>query len=409
MSDDVSVLDILLHGARIGTLTRTAGDRTLFAFTDSYIADRQRPTLSLSFKDDSGALITDLAPRQTQIEPFFSNLLPEGRLRTYLARRAGVKEMREFFLLWMLGQDLPGAVRAVPAEGQAWPDSGGIATEQPEAAATRRNNALRFSLAGVQLKFSAIKDARRGLTIPAKGVGGAWIVKLPSSSYAMLPENEFSIMTLAGKLGMTVPRVELVDPREIENLPDGIGDIDGKAFVIERFDRLQDGGAVHMEDFTQVLDVYPDGKYDSTNYRSIAKVIAAEAPDDVPEFIRRLVFNALIGNNDMHMKNWSLMYPDRTRARLAPAYDFVSTIPYLPSHEAALNFSRTRRFDELDADELSHLAIKALLPQKQVLDVARETVALFHQHWTAEKNNLLLSKKAVAAIDAHLRTIPLAR
>ncbi len=406
---DVSVLDILLHGERIGTLTRTAGDRTLFAFSETYIADPQRSTLSLSFKDEFGELVTDLTPRQTQIEPFFSNLLPEGALRTYLARRAGVKEMREFFLLWILGQDLPGAVTALPAEGQVWPDNAHDTLEESEAAARRRNNALRFSLAGVQLKFSAIKDAKRGLTIPAKGVGGAWIVKLPSSSYAMLPENEFSIMTLAAKVGMDVPRIELVDPREIENLPDGIGKIDGKAFVIERFDRLQEGGAVHMEDFTQVLDVYPDGKYDSTNYRSIARVIAAEAPADIPEFIRRLVFNALIGNNDMHMKNWSLMYPDRRHARLAPAYDFVSTVPYMASQEAALNFSRTRRFDEFDEAELAHLAARALLPRKQVLDVARETVALFHQHWAREKKNLLLSKKSIAAIEAHVKTIPLAR
>lgn len=49
------------------------------------------------------------------------------------------------------------------------------------------------------------------------------------------------------------------------------------------------------------------------------------------------------------------------------------------------------------------------MPQKQVLDVARETVALFHQHWAKEKKNLLLSKKAVAAIEAHVKTIPLAR
>lgn len=49
--------------------------------------------------------------------PFFSNLLPEGPLRTYLARRAGVKEVREFFLLLVLGQDLAGAITARPVQG----------------------------------------------------------------------------------------------------------------------------------------------------------------------------------------------------------------------------------------------------------------------------------------------------
>ena len=59
--------------------------------------------------------------------------------------------------------------------------------------------ALRFSLAGVQLKFSAIKNGAKngGLVIPAQGVGGEWIVKLPSTRFEGVPENEYSMMSLA--------------------------------------------------------------------------------------------------------------------------------------------------------------------------------------------------------------------
>ena len=53
--------------------------------------------------------------------PFFSNLLPEGHLRDYLAERAGVNPKREFFLLWVLGRDLPGALTIEAADGEAWP------------------------------------------------------------------------------------------------------------------------------------------------------------------------------------------------------------------------------------------------------------------------------------------------
>jgi serine/threonine-protein kinase HipA len=121
-----------------------------------------------------------------------------------------------------------------------------------------------------------------------------------------------------------------------------------------------------------------------------------------------LTFNTLIGNADTHLKNWSMTYPDRRNAALAPAYDFVSTIPYIPDRNAALNFSRTKRFDEFSEDELAHLAAKALLPEKLVLDTARETVALFHQHWQAEKANLPLSADVIQAIEGHLKTIPIA-
>jgi serine/threonine-protein kinase HipA len=65
-------------------------------------------------------------------------------------------------------------------------------------------------------------------------------------------------------------------------------------------------------------------------------VIAAEAPDDAPEFIRRLTFSALIGNADMHLMNWSLIYPDRRTPQLSPAYDVWSTVVYLEDPHAAL-------------------------------------------------------------------------
>ena len=122
---DVSVLEVLLNGEPIGTLTRVGADRTLFSFNDAYAANEQRPTLGLGFKDETGGLITEFRPVQSKVMPFFSNLLPEGPLRKYLAERAGVNEKREFFLLWVLGRDLPGAVAVRPSDGEAWPADAG--------------------------------------------------------------------------------------------------------------------------------------------------------------------------------------------------------------------------------------------------------------------------------------------
>ena len=92
-------LAVRLHGKRIGVITRFAGDRHLFAFDEAYVNDNNRPTLSLSFKSSSGGLVTSVRPYNVRLPPFFSNLLPEGHLREYLAARAGVKPGREFFLL----------------------------------------------------------------------------------------------------------------------------------------------------------------------------------------------------------------------------------------------------------------------------------------------------------------------
>lgn len=402
---DVSVLNVALYGKVIATLTRVAGDRSLFAFTDDYIGDLQRPTLGLFFKDQFGALRTDFPPVQTKILPFLSNLLPEGHLRRYLAERAGVHPEREFFLLWALGQDLSGAVTVTPADGEAWP---------PDAMAPRgekpapQDNRLRFSLAGVQLKFSAVASARGGLTVPASGIGGDWIVKLPSRDYAGVPENEYSMMRLASLLGMDVPKVDLIDIDSISGLPETTRRFGNKAFVIERFDRLPGGGRVHIEDFAQVFGVYGTDKYKTASLRSIAKVLAAEGTDaDIREFIRRLTFNTLIGNGDMHLKNWSLIYRDQRTASLAPAYDFVSTIPYIPGDRFALAYSRTKEFSGFDEDELSHLAAKAALPRKMVLDTAREMAADFRAVWEREKGHLPMLGEVREAIDALLPTLPI--
>jgi serine/threonine-protein kinase HipA len=343
------------------------------------------------------------------VPPFFSNLLPEGPLREFLAKQAGVNPRREFFLLWILGRDLPGALTVRAADGEAWPPEPDGEPDKKER--ERRANVLRFSLAGVQLKFSAVTSDRKngGLTIPATGVGGSWIVKLPSARFERVPENEYAMMTLAARLGMDVPEVQLIDTDAIEGLPEGIGKLSGPALAVKRFDRTEEG-PVHIEDFAQVFGVFPDDKYQKASYRLIAGVLGVETGDEgAAEFIRRLVFNTLIGNADMHLKNWSLIYPDRRTVRLSPAYDFVSTVPYIADENAALKYARTRRMSELTYDELAYLAAKARLPEKLILDTAAATVEGFTSLWAAEKAHLPLSRETVAAIDKHIGTIPLAR
>ena len=408
MTNHVSTLNVLLYGEPIATITNVGNDRTLFAFMDSYIHDESRPVLGLGFKDALGGLLTNFKPTQTKLTPFFSNLLPEETMRHYLAERAGVNPAREFFLLWVLGQDLAGAITVEPADGEALPPN----VQQDIDDEMKIDVPMRFSLAGVQLKFSAVQQANGGLTIPATGQGGSWIVKLPSSRFDAVPENEYSMMELARMLGMDVPETELLPINQIANIPDGIGKFgdafkNAQAFVIKRFDRAGDQ-AVHIEDFAQVFGVYPQDKYKKASMRNIAQVIGIEGQnEDIAEFTRRLVFNTLIGNADMHLKNWSVIYKDKRTASIAPAYDFVSTIPYIPDDSTSLKVSRSKKFSDFTLDELSHLAAKAMLPEKLVLDTAKQTVAGFHEIWAKEKAHLPLTKSMIEAIETHLRSIPL--
>ena len=404
---DIDVLRVQLYGETIGTITRLPGDRNLFAFEQSYIDDPERPTLSLSFKSAFGELVTNVPPVQTRLPPFFSNLMPEGSMRDLLAERAHVNPVREFFLAWVLGQDLPGALKLVPTNGEVVPSDDGTEVAVHDGSEGDEVPALRFSLAGVQLKFSAVQEASGGLTIPVDGTGGHWIVKLPSARFKHVPENEFAMMELARRIGIEVPETGIVNIQDIAGLPKGMNTIGNTAFVTKRFDRTDNGDVVHMEDFAQVFNVFPEQKYKNASYGNIAKILWIETGErGVAEFIRRFIFNALIGNADMHLKNWSLLYPDRHAAVLSPAYDFVSTIAYLPDDKMALTFAGSKLFESLTLEQMKRFSAKTGLPEKLTLDITTQTVAAFREVWKAS-GDLPVDDFVRERIDAHLGRIPI--
>lgn len=391
--------DEQVAGRQIGAITRLAGDRHVFAFDEAYIDDPGRPTLSLSFKSQTGGVATAIRPYSMRVPPFFSNLLPEGHLRDYLAARAGVKPEREFFLLAALGDDLPGAV-TVHEDGAG--DHAAAADDRDD----DRINALRFSLAGVQLKFSAIMEATGGLTIPASGVGGGWIVKLPSARFPAIPENEFAMMELARRIGIEVPKLDLMLVEAIAGLPEEARAVAGKALVVERFDRTANGGRIHMEDFAQVFGIFPDDKYDKRSYASIAAVLAAEIGEAaVVDFMRRLTFSILIGNADMHLKNWSLLYPDGRKPVLAPAYDYVSTVSYLPKQQLALGFGRSKTMDDITPDQVRCFADAARLSVPFLWETILRTVHETRAAWRDHAARDLLPIDLRKALQAHMEVV----
>ena len=402
------VLEVALYGKRIGTLTLLPGDQTLFVFDQEYVDDLQRPTLSLSFKDVMGGLITDIRRTRTRLPPFFSNLLPEGALRDYLATKTGINPSREFLLLWMLGKDLPGAITILAADG-ATPSFD--RDEKKENEEPSQSGEYHFSLAGVQLKFSGMVNASGGATIPAAGVGGSWIIKLPSTIFDRVPENEFAMMELARAIGITVPEVRLIPLEAIQGVPQNRRQQGGnQALAVKRFDRTDSGDKVHIEDFAQIFGVYPENKYERASYRNLAEVIWLETGESgLTEFIRRLVFNSLIGNGDMHLKNWSLIYPDRRAAQVSPGYDFVSTIAYLPDEKLALTLAHSKQITALSLNELTWFAAKARLPEKQVLDTAKETVRRFLEVWYRSETAEQIEESVRAPIQQLLEHIPLVK
>ena len=400
-------VEVYLNQYYIGVLSQLLDGRTVLSFDEQYLLDRSRPTLSLSYQNILRDVRTsaNLISPSGKLSPFFSNLLPEGKLRTYLAARAGVRETQEFSLLVALSEDLSGATVLRGDKGVPLPDE---PSGDPELSLSAGKGKLRFSLAGVQLKFSGDLINSK-LVIPARGVGGHWVVKLPSPSFPHLNELEYSMLRLAEEIGITVAENKLLPLRDFENLPTDLPEqLRGDCLISKRFDRTADGGRVHMEDFAQVFSVYE--KYDARyNYQSIASVLWLESGlDDVLEFVRRLVHTFALGNADMHLKNWSVIYPDTQQAKLSPAYDLVSTIVY-PGISRVLphKIAGVRDFNKIGIADFKNFAKIAKLPERVVVKTVFETVDSLKSSWLKLRAELPIPESFKVIIEEHMQTVPL--
>ncbi|MBY0358294.1 MAG: type II toxin-antitoxin system HipA family toxin [Candidatus Obscuribacterales bacterium] len=398
-------LSVFLNERSVGVLTQLPDGRTFLAFNRSYMEDPSRPILSLSYKNVLNDLQKNAQPPSVGLPPFFSNLLPEGKLRKYLAEKANIKETQEFRLLTALKDDLPGAVILLPdasSQSSSADVHDKIIDQKPS------GDSLRFSLAGVQMKFSGdLRDSK--IVIPAKGIGGHWIVKLPSPGYAYVNEVEYSMLLLASRIGIQVPDFQLTPTAYIENLPHDLPEaLEGYCLLSRRFDRTNDGGRIHMEDFAQVFNVID--KYDPIyNYQSIANVLWIEIGlEAILEFVRRLVHMVITGNADMHLKNWSLIYPNGRQPRLAPAYDFISTAVYsdidrtLPHKIAGI-----RDFNKINIDTFKTFAQIAKLPERSVLRTVEETVDLIKDQWRYLRSELPIPESYKRLIEEQMSSVPL--
>ncbi len=396
----ITSLDVLLNDLKVGVIVRTPGDFNAFSFEESYRQTGGFPVLSLSFRAAHGGLRKDPKPVASALPSFFANLLPEDKLREAMEKHhsGSVRAGNDFDLLATLGSDLPGAVRIVPSEGSVVCNEG-LTPSRPKA---------RFSLAGVQMKLSVIKNTGKGggLTIALGDEQGSYIAKFPSTSFPSVSENEFANLALAEAIGMDVPERELVEQSQFEGIPEEFETLsDGKVLLVKRFDRVAGGERIHIEDFAQVFGVYPSRKYEGASYHDIAVAIGvAVSSASALEFVRRLALAVLTGNGDMHLKNWSLIYYGKgNKPALAPVYDVLSTVPYNPSDAMALSLAGERPFKAMNAQRWKVFAHRARLPEAAVLKAVTETVERVNQSWWSLPERAVLPDRVLERIDAHIK------
>ena len=401
MSKVVRQLRVWLNDVQVGRLTLDDGEICEFHLHESYRASFPRPVLGQQFEDD----LFKRHRARSRLPRWFSNLLPEGALRQLVEQQAG---HREFELLVRLGQDLPGAVRVEEDLDADVAVEGGDPTDESALVLPADDGVWHFSLAGVQLKFSASRVGR-GMTIPASGQGGDWILKLPDPRYPNVPANEHATMRWAAASGIDIPEIDLLDLGQVSGLPrEEVPRHESQVFAIRRFDRPVAGRRVHMEDFAQILDLFPEQKYSQFNYETVARLtLALAGRAALKKLVTRLVFMLASGNGDAHHKNWSLLYSDGVHAELSPAYDQVSTIQYMPNDALALNLGGSKQWADKRVETFERLARKIEFDERQMVEWTHDAVAAVRDAWRTSAADLGYDQAARVRIENHMNGIPL--
>jgi serine/threonine-protein kinase HipA len=206
-------------------------------------------------------------------------------------------------------------------------------------------NIGKMSISGVQIKASAALDKKKN-SIEIVQSGGTHILKPEPGEYPRLPQNENLCMNMAENAGIIVP------PHGLFYLADG-----KLCYIIRRFDRDDKGHKIHVEDMAQLMDLPSDSKYEAS-LEKVGKTILnfSRRPYlDLIEFFLRTLFCFIIGNGDMHIKNWSLISDRYGNYYISPCYDLICSKIYIPGEdESALTLNGKRnRITDLDFTSLA--------------------------------------------------------
>ena len=194
------------------------------------------------------------------------------------------------------------------------------------------------SVPGVQpkLSMSIIEDAKKKadtrLTVVG-ALGGNYIFKPPSEDYPEMPQNEHVTMRIAEAYGIHTVPSSLIRLQSGE-----------LSYITKRTDRTESGEKIHMLDMFQILEAFD--KYKGS-MEKIGKALGAYSSNPLLDkifLLERTLFSFLTGNNDMHLKNFS-MIETRSGWSLAPAYDLLNSSLVLPkdTEELALTMEGKRR------------------------------------------------------------------
>ena len=236
------------------------------------------------------------------------------------------------------------------------------------------------SLTGVQPKLSlnlSKHDGCNRLTIV--GLWGGYIFKPQTEEYPQLPENEDLTMHLAEAAKISVV------PHSLIRLADG-----KLGYITKRIDRTKNGEKIDMEDMCQ-LTLHPTEYKYKGSHEQIAKTIAQYSGPpklDLTNYMQLLLFCFVTGNNDMHLKNFSLYRPAKDY-QLTPAYDLLNVAIANPQDKEELALTLNGRKSKLRLEDFLIAAKTMGLEENVVLRLVASLQKALPKWQTLIRNSFL--------------------
>lgn len=340
-----------------GYLREEPGDRVTFTYDESYL-NAGLPAIAYTLPLQSSAHTNPHG-----LHPFFDNLVSEGWLEQAQTRLLGRRIVSRFELLLAFGFDCAGAVSVVD------PDPSDLSKAMLDVSDAREMATLtsRASLSGVQPKLAL--RLHEGRYYPTRiNELSTHIAKFPSPGHEDLVINEYLTTRALRALLPDDDCVEL-DIQEIQGLNE-------RALVVKRFDR--DGSnRFHFEEFNQLLGLPSRSKYHGA-YRDMSDFIHSCEycmPSQTYILYRRILAGILLGNTDMHLKNFALFHGSG-RYQLTPSYDQVAAALYQYKTLAlAIHGAKDMNLGDLKAKNIIGLGEEFKLPKAAITMAIQELSA----------------------------------
>lgn len=256
------------------------------------------------------------------------------------------------------------------------------------------------SLTGVQPKLSLHLNEYEGsqrLTIV--GLWGGFICKPQTLQFEQMPETEDLTMHLA-----ELARIDVV-PHTLIRMAD-----DALCYLTRRIDRTATGEKIAMEDMCQLTERQTEHKYKSS-YERIAKAIGqySSIPKmDITNYFEVILFSWITGNNDMHLKNFSLYEPYDGMIRLAPAYDLINAAILNPKDDEELALTLNGKKKKLKHSDFIVAGLTMGLERKTIERLILKYAKLFPKMYTVINNSFLneeLKNKYIELLKERLKCI----